>query len=300
MRPALRRLVEGPASPLLNPCRTAEAWHPSPMDLQFGSTLEQKRDGAETTGGRHRRAAHGVCRRLRSRTYEESVEQRVQQAPRDTDRDDAPSRCDKIRLRIRVRSSPMRRTGRAMLSSMPAVPTSSLAPKVIAYGSMPGVTVLSRAGPLLPDAATTTIPAIHAISTAAASGSVRYASCARRAKRDVDHADAVGVAVRDDPLDPADHRRVRPPRRQSSTRTSTMFAPARSQRTRRRSARHHRRRARDVSAMATRVRRDAWSAKLTEAIMRSPRSGSARRLNRASRPCTPRCPDGALSLHLVA
>src|SRR6267378_1186275 len=53
------------------------------------------------------------------------------------------------------------------------VPRSSVAPTVMTYGSMPGVTTVSRSGPPLPDAATTTRPRRHAISTAADIGSAR-------------------------------------------------------------------------------------------------------------------------------
>src|SRR5213594_1821713 len=54
------------------------------------------------------------------------------------------------------------------------VPLSSVAPTVIAYGSMPGLATVSRPGPLFPAATTTTSPRRHAISTAADIGSVRY------------------------------------------------------------------------------------------------------------------------------
>src|SRR5882762_8399298 len=53
------------------------------------------------------------------------------------------------------------------------VPRSSVAPTVMTYGSMPGVTTVLRSGPPFPDAATTTRPRRHAISTAADSGSAR-------------------------------------------------------------------------------------------------------------------------------
>src|SRR3982074_2148937 len=51
-----------------------------------------------------------------------------------------------------------------------SVPASSVAPTVMAYGSMPGLRTVPRAGPLFPAAATTTSPRRHAISTAADSG----------------------------------------------------------------------------------------------------------------------------------
>ena len=52
-------------------------------------------------------------------------------------------------------------------------PRSSVAPTVMTYGSVPGVWTVPWSGPSLPAATTTTRPRFQAISTAAASGSVR-------------------------------------------------------------------------------------------------------------------------------
>src|SRR6267378_3633290 len=61
----------------------------------------------------------------------------------------------------------------SMSSRRLMVPRSSVAPTVTTYGSMPGVTTVLRCGPPFPDAATTTRPRRHAISTAADIGSTR-------------------------------------------------------------------------------------------------------------------------------
>src|SRR6266700_3136745 len=121
----------------------------------------------------------------------------------------------------------------SMSSPRPRVPRSSVAPTVITYGSMPGVRTVSRCGPPFPDAATTTRPRRPDVGgganrVAPRSGRRRrvgerrtaaprdlhrrrhrvdaVGKVGRRAEREIDDADVVGDAVREDPLDPPYHR----------------------------------------------------------------------------------------------
>src|SRR5829696_7368569 len=52
------------------------------------------------------------------------------------------------------------------------------APTVITYGSLPGTVTVRANGPVLPAAASTTMPACHARSTARFSGSTKYGTVA--------------------------------------------------------------------------------------------------------------------------
>jgi hypothetical protein len=68
---------------------------------------------------------------------------------------------------------PMLPQGVELSSAVPVVPRSSAPPTLMTYGSLPGAYLTaSVAVERLPAAATTTMPYIHADSTAASSGSV--------------------------------------------------------------------------------------------------------------------------------
>src|SRR5437879_1997522 len=145
------------------------------LDLIRGegrAALQEESRGSRHDGGRHRRSGETEVRRSVLRHDDAIGEQRIQGASRHAQGNDAPSGCDQIGLRIRVGAAPGGEPGEQIIAR-PTVPRSSVAPTVITYGSMPGVTTVSRCGPPFPDAATTTRPRRHAISTAADIGSTR-------------------------------------------------------------------------------------------------------------------------------
>ena len=179
-------IADGPVLVTVVPARTAKVpavSRPSPVPLssagqerldlvgvEVGAGLGEERSGARDDRSGHRRAAD--MQELRSPDARRA--ERLEGAAGGQRGDDVRAGGDHVGLGEAVLGDAAAREARERVVAGVEVPGSSVAPTEITYGSLPGAYwTASSAAPRLPAAATTTMPACQANSTAASSGSSR-------------------------------------------------------------------------------------------------------------------------------